>query len=361
MDFSTTNKLIATLDNRINLIQYPYVFDAGCKLERDDPKLYSDLVKITNSKLPEDEKQAKRIELFAAHYNKPGNTAWGAKMLEYTFNEDKLVQRLISATENTGVFLNDIEKEFWLNCPDIENVNTLCNIYRERWRDHLYEADLNHYDWKNFLIGYGTDENPLYNQFKALRETGLLKHSELEVECNLIHIAEIVNTSVAEVVEFFYKMRRSAINTVDLPEYKTAVIEPVNETQIQTVAAVITNKFNDQPLDDVRKHFAELCKLTSKTNSSKKHIITTDQLEQFIQMAFIDNKPPVNKIKINNGTRDTAQISFIFHRYYSNMCRVREYFSSMGKNPKEDYVRLLTDYFHGFEYKKIYDNFRSDI
>jgi hypothetical protein len=141
-------------------------------------------------------------------------------MLKYTFDQDATLKIINDIFSNKEPGIKDIEQEFYSNCPDLKDVNMVCNIYRERFKKYLFEFDYESYLWEDFAIGYGSSKHPLYNRFKALRETGLITVSIMELECKLGHIIQHYNRTVDLIIQFFEKMRLSTINTVDLAEPK---------------------------------------------------------------------------------------------------------------------------------------------
>jgi hypothetical protein len=143
--------------------------------EREN-ELYSELVRITQSKKSENEKQNERFLAFARHYGE-NDVDFGRNMLKYRFNEEAITIRLTQAYwqiqphtnfnqfKNKGELANhisstfvtephvdiivdvicrqepqlsDIEREFWENCTSAAEMNHFRNIYRERWKGHLH-------------------------------------------------------------------------------------------------------------------------------------------------------------------------------------------------------------------------------
>lgn len=114
------------------------------------------------------------------------------------------------------------------------------------------------------------------------------------------------------------------------------------------------NKFNQVPLNQVKAHFEILTTQRSKKNN-KPHL-TKDQLDKFIEIAFLNDNERggvEQKLLMNCTFGELQSIRRVFYEFYEN-CKF-EYEST--RNSKEKYVRLLTDYFEGFGYKQIANNF----
>lgn len=116
------------------------------------------------------------------------------------------------------------------------------------------------------------------------------------------------------------------------------------------------NIFNGMPLKMVIEHFKPLTTLTSK--SGNKPHLTNEQFEQFINAAFLNFDPNVElnpKIKINRGENEKGKIKNIFYDFYIKS--KIEYESS--QSVKNKYVRLLTDYFTGYDFDTVHRNFNK--
>ncbi|RDB06914.1 hypothetical protein [Runella aurantiaca] len=114
------------------------------------------------------------------------------------------------------------------------------------------------------------------------------------------------------------------------------------------------NKFNSMELDLVKKHFWQLTQKISKAGG-KPHL-SEKQFEQFITNAFSGHDDsPKEKIKMNIAHGEFGTIRFLFYKFY-DLCKID--YESTNQN-KDKYVRLLTDNFEGFDYKKTADNFNK--
>lgn len=115
------------------------------------------------------------------------------------------------------------------------------------------------------------------------------------------------------------------------------------------------NKFNTMELELVTKHFWQLTQKKSK-QGGKPHL-SKEQFEQFITNAFSGHDgSPKEKIRMNIAHGEYGTIRYIFYKFYE-LCKV-DYEST--NHQKDKYVRLLTDNFEGFDYKKTANNFNKE-
>ncbi len=114
------------------------------------------------------------------------------------------------------------------------------------------------------------------------------------------------------------------------------------------------NKFNTMELGLVKKHFSPLTQYRSR-KEGKPHL-SEEQFDQFITNAFSGHDDsPKEKIKMNIARGEFGKIRFLFYKFYE-LCKID--YESTNHN-KDKYVRLLTDNFEGFDYKKTADNFNK--
>lgn len=111
------------------------------------------------------------------------------------------------------------------------------------------------------------------------------------------------------------------------------------------------NIFNGQPLSEVREHFNTLTTLKSKAND--KPIINPEQLEEFLKQAFEGVKG--EKITMNKGEKDGKQIQKVFLAYYHNFAHIYP----RPNNNQQEYLKLLTNYFSGWDFEKLKGNFHK--
>lgn len=111
------------------------------------------------------------------------------------------------------------------------------------------------------------------------------------------------------------------------------------------------NIFNGQPISEVREHFKTLTILKSKANG--KPIINPEQLEEFFRQAFEGKKG--EKIPMNKGSKDGRQIQKVFLSYYHDFAHIYP----RPNNKQEEYLKLLTNYFSGWDFEKLKGNFHK--
>lgn len=248
VSFEKTDRLIELMVDSSIILNELYYKGAYEEKHNDNAvfrNLYTELVEITKSDISEDKKHLKRVETFEKAYNLDGEG-----MLKSAFDEERFVKYLTKAywqlpsmwgkiTDTTGnnftdkeglkrfiekyhpnepcidiiaevvsnqePTIKDIEKEFWENCPDVDKIDQWCDIYWERFKDHLkiYEDDYYEHAMD------GTDKNNLlYQYFQDLRFTGLLKTDRRFVEVRLYHIVENLNYVANGLSELFQGFRR---------------------------------------------------------------------------------------------------------------------------------------------------------
>lgn len=358
MDFKDADYLINHLDECVRFLKiFKSSAERGIILQQQSPDLFNRLSDITNSSVSEEEKQEQKYLAFAKHYNKSGNIGLGKHLFKGTFDEQLYIDFIEHNEGLSGISeeISKIEAEFWRNCPNPNNINILCNVYRERWTGHLYKVDTEQYRIENLLTS--NNDHPLYTNLKILRACGLITVKETKLEFKLEYIAHRINLIVSGVSKFFKEIRRATINTKDLPELSN---QNTNSTVSNTSKSIESsnrqNAFNGQPLKEVEKHFSTLCQITNKTNN--KPILTPLQLDDFIHQAFVKNAPSNQKITMNKGNHDGANIQRVFWNYWNNIKIANEY-STPNNNVRTDYAKLLTDYFKGFELKKVMNNFKK--
>jgi hypothetical protein len=100
------------------------------------------------------------------------------------------------------------------------------------------------------------------------------------------------------------------------------------------------NNFDSSSEIEVYEHFAQLV---------QKKYLTEDQLKDFIKSAF-DKREGHPRSIIFSNVRTKQAIIRIFYSYYKDVA---------GKPPrkKDDYVRLLSNYFRGYDFKTVKTNF----
>ncbi|MFN3849410.1 MAG: hypothetical protein ACK4NY_08285 [Spirosomataceae bacterium] len=122
-------------------------------------------------------------------------------------------------------------------------------------------------------------------------------------------------------------------------------------TEIDFNGAV--NKFNGMHIAMVKEHFETL--LSNSKNGEP--YLSSEKFDAFIKTVFIEGKNlETNKIEMNLGRGENKIIINIFYQFYSNS--VKSIQIEANTQTKDKYVKLLTDNFSNFEYKKVHGNFR---
>ena len=244
VNFDKSDRLIELLEDSymaLNGILYSSAFKMKSIEDSRKRNLYSELVSITQSDVPEEEKYLLRIKAYARAYNRENDLRFGEQALKKDFDEERvsrmltkaywqiqtsydiidrdiflqktiakwfsnkpykidIVKRIIETQEPT---VKDVEKEFWENCTDTSKINDWCNIYRERFKSHLKEIKED-FSLDTILFDSKSD---YYNYFKSLRATGLITLTEGEVEVQLIQVANQINQVSSQIIELFRGFR----------------------------------------------------------------------------------------------------------------------------------------------------------
>ena len=147
----------------------------------------------------------------------------------------------------------------------------------------------------------------------------------------------------------------------DLLEYiRRYLPKQINENLIERAEKTIANdlepnNFNEMPLTEVKEHFMQLKTLKGKNG---KPYLKEEELNKFLKIAFKEyNKesPPTEKIKIEYNDGEKGNIIKIFYSFFDKSKIAYE----PTQNVKEKYVKLLTDYFQGFDFVKVSNNFNK--
>ena len=112
------------------------------------------------------------------------------------------------------------------------------------------------------------------------------------------------------------------------------------------------NTFNSMPLDEVKRWFIQLAENNSKNG---KPFLTIEQVEQFIERAFVGNTN-IQKLTLNYANREKLILWKLFYQYYQN-CVSIDRSVERGVQCRDKYIKLLTDNFTNFIFEKVKDNF----
>lgn len=108
---------------------------------------------------------------------------------------------------------------------------------------------------------------------------------------------------------------------------------------------------SNMPLSIPKEHFKVL---TIETSKNGQPFLTNEQFGLFIERAFCGNAE-IPKQKINQAPKgEKLLIQSLFYDFYDYYCM--EYFSTM--QCQDDFIKLLTDSFIGWDFQNVKDNFR---
>lgn len=118
-----------------------------------------------------------------------------------------------------------------------------------------------------------------------------------------------------------------------------------NKDKSPTVPFKFENKFDNVDKEVVYNHFRD--KLVESD------MLSEESLKKYLIMAFQDTYLPKEKFKLERKRKTKADIISIFHEFYKNSA------GSPRGEKKDKYIRLLSDYFSGYDYLVVRNNFRS--
>lgn len=82
-----------------------------------------------------------------------------------------------------------------------------------------------------------------------------------------------------------------------------------------------------------------------------KNYLSLEDLENYLKLSFEKKEIPKKKFVFKQN-RTLKAVRAIFYNYFKNIA-----YKPNGRQP--EYVKLLTDYFQGFEYEKVKNNFNK--
>ncbi|QJW90749.1 hypothetical protein HNV11_15845 [Spirosoma taeanense] len=128
-----------------------------------------------------------------------------------------------------------------------------------------------------------------------------------------------------------------------------------NDSDTSTPAAIDDqkNNFNSMALQEVRQWFIKLADNNSKNG---KPFLTAEQVEQFIERAFVGSAN-IPKLTFNIAKSERTSVTKLFYLYYQRC--TQDYAVESTKHCKQKYVQLLTDHFTNYEYKTVFDTFNN--
>ncbi len=256
INFDKTDRLIQIVEEAVRILNTAeYNLNKAFKLQSSPAenlnKLHDDLIKITSiTNISEEEKRQKKIAAYSIAYNcnkekasllleedcnfqdlakwicktyweiqpyvtfisKNDNSIEGwMKFLEKHHNNETYLDIMANVIVNNEPRIKDIENEFWINCTDVFCIDNFCNIYRERWRNHLYSIKETDFNMDEMLFN---SENRLHKYFSELLKCGLISEKEKDyILVKLHHLANATNYVCESIVDLFKKLRASSVGT----------------------------------------------------------------------------------------------------------------------------------------------------
>lgn len=123
----------------------------------------------------------------------------------------------------------------------------------------------------------------------------------------------------------------------DVSDMKRTKSEPPTPQPEADPVETIINNFNGDRVDDIIDHFRSLEKL-----------MNNGEFMQWIKLAFEKQEPPERKFQLKRGFKIGKIRGGLFYTYYKKPGNHGE---------KDKYVKLLSDYFEGFEFENTKANF----
>jgi len=282
-------------------------------------------------------------------------------------NADRLKEyrkNLISFIEYLYDYRSDMK-------DDIKTINT---ILKTHYKQHCLNPRENYEDAVKFKNLQSRKEKELDNLIfpnlitSKAKELKLYENSTIEIRNNLnpaCHLMyDIRQSEVTAIIEaknkyltfrkdtdfcdfltgsFFYDLNKALIEFfgafTDVSDMKRTQPEPpAPQAEADPIEAeMITNNFNNDNIEKVIKHFKSL-----------ERYMKNGEFMQWIKQAFELKEPPKQKFSLRKHIK--GEIRGIFH----------DYWKESGKHGnREEYVRLLSDYFEGFPFKTTLDNFNK--
>lgn len=142
----------------------------------------------------------------------------------------------------------------------------------------------------------------------------------------------------------FLENKKSELETnlITIPSTVPAPENDLNKT-IENVEFLFNNEFDNVNNVNVYNYF--------KKELVDKNYLSLEDLQGYLTLAFEKKELPKAKF-IFKQNRTLKVIRVIFYNYFKNIA-----YKPNGKQP--EYVKLLTDYFQGFEYEKVKNNFNK--
>ena len=206
--------------------------------------------------------------------------------------------------------------------------------------------------WDKLKLGNRIDEYKMSEKYFDLDDEEAyhevitcLENAEYEFTQKIV-IDYVINT-LNQVEKLGLVMTRNGILIEKLKNEADSIsLEPSklpNKTIPKNYLHTLSNEFDKTSLIDVYNFFAE--ELVNKKYLSK------DTLLDYIRIAFQDRRLPDEKFRLR--TKERNKIIDIFYRFYSEV-------SSRRHGTRDQYIKLLSNYFENFDFNKVKNNFRSN-
>lgn len=129
-------------------------------------------------------------------------------------------------------------------------------------------------------------------------------------------------------------------------------------TNLQPQPSDERSKFNNMLLGEVKRWFMQL---SVRKNKEGAVLLSEKQTEQFIEYAFQKKQPLPNKLIINYGSKGKWNFVRLFNEYYIECTKSRGNKRPVDDRPliRDQYIKLLTDNFEGFEFNEVKENFTT--
>lgn len=150
-------------------------------------------------------------------------------------------------------------------------------------------------------------------------------------------------TSLCLINEFLEQRKQE----IERELIKISQIEPSSEIlknkEIDSIEFSFNNEFDNVNSKVVFDYF--------KKELVDKNYLSIEDLENYLKLSFEKKEIPKEKFVFKQN-RTLKAVRAIFYNYFKNIA-----YKPSGRQP--EYVKLLTDYFQGFEYEKVKNNFNK--
>ena len=225
-------------------------------------------------------------------------------------------------------FVNGLAGSGFTNAKD--KSNELMKPLLSSFLEYIKSDDLQNAIIKDYVKG---DEVMAYN--------GLQFHLTTEKLINFRkdHADLIINREDIDILSAKYLSHRKQILDKYAPGVKVKEKEGINQ---DLADFSFTNNFDNIPEDTIMFFFYQKLVVESK-------YITVDTFKLFLKNAFEKNIPPKNKLQII-CPNERKKVRMVFYKYYTDIAQ---------KPPRKqlEYVKLLGEYFEGFNTESLRTNF----